>query len=241
MLPPITRQKYAERLAELIRRGEAVPVSNKSITSENWVTGKPTSRRVETVDWAEFVKWRTNCLTLFDQLLPSNSVHRVTAEQFRTIRNNRDSLQFGLQFLKAISEDFEQGFFDDIGIQIESEVAADYRGQAKTLVESELREQISSAPAAVLAGVVLEKCLRSMCEQLSPPEPTTSNIGKPLTLNPLIDALRKRGAFNEGQAKHLRTWAHIRNKAAHGQLEEFTTDQVISMIKGIESFLERSR
>jgi hypothetical protein len=241
VLPPITRQKYAERLAELIRRGEAVPVSNKTITSDNWVTGKTTSRRVETIDWEEFVKWRTNCLTLLDQLLPSNSVHRVTAEQFKTIKNNRDSLQFGIQFLKAISEDFDQGLFVDIGIQIETEIAADYLGQAKKLVESELREQISSAPAAVLAGVVLEKCLRSMCEHLSPPEPTTSNNGKPLTLNPLIDALRKRGAFNEGQAKHLRTWAHIRNNAAHGQLEEFTTDQVISMIKGIESFLEQSR
>jgi len=241
VLPPITRQKYAERLAELIRRGEAVPVSSKTISSENWVTGMTTSRLVETVDWPEFVKWRTNCTTLLDQLLPTSSAHRVTAEQFKTIKNNRDSLQFGIQFLKAVSEDFDQGFLDDIGMQIETEIAADYLGQAIMLVESELREQISSAPAAVLAGVVLEKCLRSMCEHLSPPEPTTLNNGKPLTLNPLIEALRKRGAFNEVQAKHLRAWADIRNSAAHGQFEEFTTEQVKAMIRGIELFLAQSR
>jgi hypothetical protein len=241
VLPPITRQKYAERLAELIRRGEAVSVSSKTEMSENWVTGKTTSRVVETVDWPEFVKWRTNCTTLLDQLVPTSSVHRVTADGFKTIKNNRDSLQFGIQFLKAVSEDFDQGFFDDIGTQIEAEIAADYLGQAKTLVESELREQISSAPAAVLSGAVLEKCLRSMCEQLSPPEPTTLNNGKPLTLNPLIDALRKRGAFNELMAKHLRAWADIRNSAAHGRFEEFTTDQVKAMVRGIELFLTQSR
>ena len=241
MLPPITRQKYAERLAELIRRGEAVSVSRKTEMSENWVTGKTTSRVVETVDWPEFVQWRTNCTTLLDQLVPTSSAHRVTADGFKTIKNNRYSLQFGIQFLKAVSEDFDQGFFDDIGTQIEAEIAADYLGQAKTLVESELREQISSAPAAVLSGAVLEKCLRSMCEQLSPPEPTTLNNGKPLTLNPLIDALRKRGAFNELRAKHLRAWADIRNSAAHGRFEEFTTDEVKAMVRGIELFLTQSR
>jgi hypothetical protein len=241
VLPPITRQKYAERLAELIRRGEAVPVLSKTITSENWVTGMTTSRLVETVDWEEFVKWRTNCTTLLDQLLPTSSAHRVTAERFRTIKNNRDSLQFGIQFLKAVSEDFDQRLFDPISIQIETEIAADYLCQAKMLVESELREQISSASAAVLAGVVLEKCLRLMCEQLSPAEPTTLNNGKPLTLNPLIEALRKRGAFNELMAKHLRAWADIRNSAAHGRCEEFTTEQVKAMIRGVELFLEQSK
>ena len=241
MLPPITRQKYAERLAELIRRGEAVSVSRKTEMSENWVTGKTTSRVVETVDWPEFVQWRTNCTTLLDQLVPTSSAHRVTADGFKTIKNNRYSLQFGIQFLKAVSEDFDQGFFDDIGTQIEAEIAADYLGQAKTLVESELREQISSAPAAVLSGAVLERCLRSMCEQLSPPEPTTLNNGKPLTLNPLIDALRKSGAFNELRAKHLRAWADIRNSAAHGRFEEFTTDEVKAMVRGIELFLTQSR
>jgi hypothetical protein len=241
VLPPITRQKYAERLAELIRRGEALPVSSKSVSSKSWVTGETTSRLVESVDWPEFVKWRTNCTTLLDQMLPTSSVHRLTAEQFKTIKNNRGSLQFGIQFLKAISEDFDQGFFDDIGIQIETEIATDYLGQAIILVESELREQISSAPAAVLAGVVLEKCLRSMCEHLSPPEPTTQNNGKLLTLNPLIEALRKRDAFNEVQAKQLRAWAAIRNSAAHGQFEEFSTEQVKAMIRGIRLFLTQSR
>jgi hypothetical protein len=134
MLPPITRQKYADRLAELIRRGEAVTVSSKTVRSENWVTGEYRSRQVQAVDWSEFVKWRTNCTILLDQLVPHTSVHRNTAERFNTMKSESDSLQFGIQLLKAVAEDFEQGFFDDIGEQIEAEIAADYLGQAESLV-----------------------------------------------------------------------------------------------------------
>jgi hypothetical protein len=241
VIPPITREKYAQRLAELIRRGEAVTVSSKTERSENWVTGKTTSRQVETVDWLKFVEWRTNCTSLLDQMVPISSVHRDTAMQFNRIKNNRSSLQFGIQFLKAIAEDFDQGFMDDIGTQIEAEIASDYLNQAKMLVLSDLNEHISSAPAAVLSGAVLEKWLRSMCAQLSPPEPTTLDNGKPLTMNPLIEVLRKRGAFNELMAKHLRAWSDIRNCAAHGRFEEFTTEQVKLMVAGISSFLAQSR
>jgi hypothetical protein len=50
------------------------------------------------------------------------------------MKSESDSLQFGIQLLKAVAEDFEQGFFDDIGEQIEAEIAADYLGQAESLV-----------------------------------------------------------------------------------------------------------
>lgn len=237
MLPPITRKKYADRLAELIRRGEEVTVSSRTVTRANWVTQESSSKEVRTVDWPEFVKWRTSCTTLLDQLVPRNSVHRNTAEHFNTVKNRVDSLQFGIQFLKAIAEDFEHGFLDDLGEQVEAEIAADYLGQAESLVESDERNRISSAPAAVLAGAVLEKALRSMCEHLSPLEATVSSAGKCLTLNPLIDALRKRDAFNEVMAKQLRAWADVRNSAAHGKFDDFTTEQVKAMVAGIATFL----
>jgi len=56
-------------------------------------------------------------------------------------------------------------------------------------------------------------------------------------LNALIASLKKRGIFNEIVAKQLRTWASIRNSAAHGAFEEFNKIQVESMVAGIESFL----
>jgi hypothetical protein len=79
-----------------------------------------------------------------------------------------------------------------------------------------------------------------MCEQLSPPEPTTGSNGKQLTMSPLVDALRKRNAFNEVMAKQLRAWTGIRNSAAHGRFDEFTSDQVKAMVSGISTFLART-
>jgi hypothetical protein len=56
----------------------------------------------------------------------------------------------------------------------------------------------------------------------------------------LIDALRKRKAFNEVMAKQLRAWAEIRNHAAHGRFEEFTSEQVKAMVAGISMFLAQN-
>ncbi len=237
MLPPITRKKYADRLTDLIRLGEDITISCRTIASENWVTRNSRTKTVHSVNWPEFVRWRTSCTTLLDQLVPHTSTHRGTARRFGTIRNRVDSLQFGIQFLKAIADDFDGGFLDDLGEQVEAEIAADYLGQAELLVESDERNHVRAAPAAVLAGAVLEKALRSICEHLSPPEATVHSSGKPLTLNPLIDSLRKREAFSEVMAKQLRAWAEVRNSAAHGKFNDFTTDQVKAMISGIKTFL----
>jgi hypothetical protein len=61
--------------------------------------------------------------------------------------------------------------------------------------------------------------------------------GKLLTLNPLIDELRKVEVFNELKAKDLRAWTDIRNAAAHGKFDEFHRSDVERMIKGVADFL----
>ena len=76
-------------------------------------------------------------------------------------------------------------------------------------------------PAAVLAGAVLEKGLRTICSQQQPEISTVSPKGEPKTMNPLIDDLKKAGVFNELKAKQLRSWADVRNKAAHGEFDQF--------------------
>ena len=50
---------------------------------------------------------------------------------------------------------------------------------------------------------------------------------------------KKRKVFNELTAKQLRSWADIRNSAAHGKFEEFNRSQVESMVSGVLDFLAR--
>ncbi len=53
----------------------------------------------------------------------------------------------------------------------------------------------------------------------------------------LIDDLKKAGAFNEIKAKQLRGWADIRNHAAHGEFDQFSSTDVRQMIDGMTTFL----
>jgi hypothetical protein len=39
------------------------------------------------------------------------------------------------------------------------------------------------------------------------------------------------------KAKQLRAWADVRNKAAHGEFDQFKKSDVEQMIEGINSFL----
>lgn len=168
---------------------------------------------------------------------PKISLHRSSLDTFQNLANNPGQLTFGISFLRSLREDIDRGFLQNLASEIESEITADYMGQAENLLKEGSPGKYDHVPAAVLAGAVLEKSLKTICSQLSPPEHINTQNGSPLKLNALIDALKKRDVYNELTAKQLRAWADIRNQAAHGNFEEFTKDQVGSMVSGITNFL----
>jgi hypothetical protein len=238
MIPTKTKQKYLHRLNELIEKGQDVTVRTKTIGGRpSFVTGERSFKEVNNVDWPQFVEWRTNCITLLDNVIPSNSIHRATVDNFGSLKNQKDHLEFGISFLKSIRDDFENGYLDNLYLEIEAELSVDYMSQANALLKAGISGKYEYVPAAVLSGAILEKALRTLCNHLTPPEPIINKNAKPLMLTALIENLKKRNVFNEIVAKQLRTWAGIRNSAAHGEFEEFNKKQVESMVTGIESFL----
>ena len=92
-------------------------------------------------------------------------------------------------------------------------------------------------PAAVLTGAVLEDTLRRLCQRQSPPIATLKPNGDKKTLDPLITDLQKAIVFNKAKADQLRSWAKIRNYAAHGEFTEFTRSDVEAMIAGVKTFI----
>jgi hypothetical protein len=237
-LPPKLFNKYLERFNELIKAGEnihqAITVIPGKPGTPEWELiggrrGMPTPDKFE-VNSNSFNEWRINCISLLAQVIPRNSPHRDRVEQFNQGSADKYGLEMGISILKAIKEDYEKGFLGDLSLQIEAEIAGDYMGQAEKL----LAEHV---PAAVLAGAVLEKALKTLCEKQTPPISTAKSDGKPLTLDPLIDALKKVGVFNELKAKELRAWAAIRNAAAHGDFDKFHRPDVERMLKGVADFL----
>jgi hypothetical protein len=111
------------------------------------------------------------------------------------------------------------------------------KGQAEQLLNEGHPGKFDHVPAAVLSGAVLEKGLRTLCGKQQPPVAILDSKDNPKTLNRLVDDLKKAAAFSELKATQLRSWAAIRNKAAHGEFDASTRSDVELMVPGIQNFL----
>ncbi|MEG4589441.1 DUF4145 domain-containing protein [Microcoleus sp. MOSTC5] len=240
-LPPDVFSKYLARFDELIQEGERIYKVIKDIPTHHFgtldeVISPLTQQELEAQQKLE--GWNVNYLSLLEQIISSRSFHRKLLDEKRErLSILPGTLNTRISRLKGFKDDFQKGFLGDLGLEIETAIAADYMGQAEQLLAEGQSGQYDHVPAAVLAGAVLEKSLRTLCDKQSPSIPTVHNNGKPLTLAPLIEALKKNNVFNELTAKQLRAWADIRNSAAHGNFNEFNRSQVDLMIQGINNFL----
>ena len=240
--PGNIRTELLVRLDALISEGEKLPMHTHTdeaeLTFDAGSVERITSQRADQVPFEE---WITSCSAALDIVIPKNSVLRDKLEKFGNLKNYVEEVDFGRAFLKAVRREFDLGMFDSFFAMIEKAIIFDFVSQAESVFEGN-NESKSYIPAAVLIGAVLERKLRSMCGALVPPILTTKtrNNGKEelLTMGPIIDALKGRGSFNDTQAAHLRAWATIRNKAAHGHFTEFNVTQVEQMIVGIKNFLD---
>ncbi|MEG4119613.1 DUF4145 domain-containing protein [Microcoleus sp. N9_B4] len=241
-LPPSLFNQYLDRFDELIQEGERIYKVIKDIpthhfgTSSDEVTRPLTQQELE--DQQKLEGWNVNYLSLLDRIISPRNAHRNLLDEKRErVANFPSTLNTRISRLKGLKDDFQKGFLGDLGLEIETAIAADYMGQAEQLLAEGQSGKYDHVPAAVLAGAVLEKSLRTLCDKQSPSIPTVNDKGKPLTLTPLIDVLKKNNVFNELTAKQLRAWADIRNSAAHGNFDEFNRSHVDQMIRGINNFL----
>ncbi|MEP1062227.1 MULTISPECIES: DUF4145 domain-containing protein [Cyanophyceae] len=187
---------------------------------------------------SNYDEWLLNVKSLLEQVIPLTSSHRKLIDEIASSGHAQTYTKARLSVLRAMRKDFELGFLgENLAAQIEAAIASDYLGQAERLLTEGQPGKYDHVPAAVLAGAVLEKALRTLCDNQQPPLLTIDNHGKPLMLNRLIPDLKKAGVYNEPMAKQLLAWADIRNKAAHGEFDQFTREQVGLMVQGIGHFL----
>jgi hypothetical protein len=243
-LPNSLLAKTSARFDALVAEGQSILAAAKEVPAEMAydelsMSPRPYETRPAYIllNHERFVEWRTKAATLLARVVPKGHVHRSAIEKLPELPDSNNRLKEAISLLKGVKDDLEQGFLDDLASEIEAAIAADYMGQAENLLGEGQRGRFDHVPAAVLAGAVLEKALRTLCSQQSPPIPTVNAKGEPKTLNPLIDDLRKAGAFIETKAKQLRAWAAIRNHAAHGEFDQFARTDVEAMIPGINTFL----
>lgn len=129
--------------------------------------------------------------------------------------------------LKASRSDYSQGYVFSLKRLVEAELFSDFLDQASHLLDKGYYQ-----PAAVLAGSVLEDALRKMLVALGVEALPASGI------NQMNSELYKSEVYNRLTHKRITALADIRNSAAHGKIEEFSTEDVREMITWIERFME---
>lgn len=154
------------------------------------------------------------------------------SEHLKAFSKNEDIGFYGtnlgtLEALRAVfvaaREDYEGGYLKSVRGLVQAEVFGSELDQARAL-----RESGYIAAAAVVAGVVLETSLRSLCGAAGIAE------GK---LEKMNADLVKAGAYNVLAQKRVTALAAIRNSAAHGKTTEFTDGDVAAMIEEVERFV----
>lgn len=193
----------------------------------------------EYVDAVQYLQWKTQVITLLKQTYPSHLFPKNLSKNSESATNKSTDFQFVVGVFRAAYEDFKNGLLDDLQLRIEGGVACDYLRQAESLMDDKEDVKYSFIPAAVLTGAVLEKSLRTLCEQQEPPIDVNNENGKPKKAQRMLDDLKKVGIFTPIEAKQVEAWLAIRNAAAHGKDDEFTRPDVASMIRGVTDFLAK--
>jgi hypothetical protein len=208
------------RMDELIELGQRVATTRRA--------PRPGHVTSDFVDVRLANEWFASCLNLIKGVFGEDSVHykRIDAKFEKYPQWPDFDQAFGV--LLASKEDYRKGALFNVKKMIEAELFDDFLEQADHLLSSGYY-----APAAVIAGGVLEDALRKLCNR--------AEIS--LSLHPKLDwmnaELAKRGTYDRLTQKQVTALADLRNKAAHGQWNQFDASHVETMIRDVRDFMLR--
>jgi len=214
-------ERVVQRLKELIQMGEQVLATKR----------EPPGNTIgfdATVNSQDAYQWFTSVQNILVRVFSSESEHYKNF----TARGGKRGLTYSPVFraqgiLKAALDDFEGGHLFHVRELVEAELFADFLEQARQLLDAGY-----FAPAAVVAGSVLEDGLRKLCgkHELAVPE------------RPKIDQmnadLAKAGVYTKLVQKRVTAIAGVRNSAAHGHWDEFEEADVEDMVSWTGRFME---
>ncbi|MBN70293.1 MAG: DUF4145 domain-containing protein [Gimesia sp.] len=181
-----------------------------------------------TVSLPHASKWKMQSLNILQHAFGSEGLHY---KEFVEVVNHLtySPVEIGNSILEAALGDLQGGHLAGMKELVEAEIFTDFMDQAEELFSKGYHQA-----AAVVAGCVLEDALRKMCEQ----HPDIELPDKP-KLNSMNDDLRKHNVYNLLTHKRITANADLRNKAAHGEWEEFDKDDVKEMMSSINTFMQK--
>lgn len=215
-------QRYAERIQELIEEGKAIVKLAKpssydgipyikgedNISLQAWIT--KLTNILETVFGTQSPQFRC-----FQEVLPDGGINFIEYDYH---------IYPIIGILVGALDDLKKGFLISQEYLIAGEVFDTILEQAKVLNQSGYKD-----PAAVLGRVVLEDALRRISR--------TEGIDDTLKASIINDELKQKGIYPQTQWRFVQAWLDVGNKAAHGHFDQYDSNMVNDMFKGIEQFL----
>lgn len=209
----------SRRFDELSEQLKPVEMSKKLIRTQY-------SDYYESVDSELLLNWCVKARSLIANVCGKDSEYYasfVKAEKIQSYETNVDNFKRVKAVFLAAMEDFNGGYINTIRNFVQAELAEDEIDQARELLASGY-----TAAAAVVAGVVLETTLRTLCSR--------HNL-VPASMDRMNAELAKSGQYNTLVQKRITTLAAVRNSAAHGKTEEYGANDVQTLILDVERFV----
>jgi hypothetical protein len=169
----------------------------------------------------------TRCLSAIDRFAPPGSVYQKQAEEMRAPPSWVTDLA---QMLEALRDDYATGGMRSVAELVHASLFDDLLEMA-----SELQLKGFHAPAAVLAGSVLEEHLRKLAAKHGISVRDARN--RPKSVEALGVELVKAQIISEPRRKIIGGWYGQRTEGAHGRVENVVPDEVPRMIEGIRDFV----
>lgn len=202
----------ADRFEQLLTKGKEVERTKRS------------NEYGESVDSTMFHEWATSALSLLKRVFGGDSDHYAN---LKTVYDNYSGYSWDFEkclgIFRAAEDDFRGGYLFNVHSLVSAEVLDDVLEQASELVGKHYKD-----PACVVAGVALETTLKDLCARHSI---------APGKLDKMNADLAGAGVYNKGMQKQITGWAHWRNKAAHGEWDEYSEADVREMISGVTRFI----
>ncbi|MCC5901619.1 MAG: hypothetical protein JJT87_06805 [Halomonas sp.] len=188
---------------------------------------------------AEVSSWVTRLGQLLRKLYGENSQHyknfnrAISIDSFYIINHNWYGHVSQVQGIAlTVKHDVENDLIDSIKGLLQAEIFANFLEIGEHLLSEGYKDA-----AAVTIGAVLEDSLRELCKKNN--IAIAKSNGSPLTIEPLNSELTKNEVYSKLTQKQITSWAHIRNKAAHGQYSEYDRSQVEMMLLFVQGFAEQ--
>jgi hypothetical protein len=206
----ISLETIEKRAAELFDLGEKIK------STEHF--------EISTTDYSA---WKTGSLNLIRLIAgESSATYKDFDGEIERIHNMKYQVDYGRGVISSLVTDLSYGLLGEIKNLAFAEVFTDFLEMAKHLLDQEYKD-----PAALLTGATLEEGLRKLASKNSitvSSSDVMASLAQKLVQGKVIDEIKR---------KQIMAWNEIRDKAAHGQFDQYSKEQVDLMITGIRDFL----